>query len=538
MIRFTAIAQGVLTLLVAAGCSGGPGGEAGHVLRVGNGAEVQNLDPHLVSGVTEHRVLTAVFEGLADLDLTTMQPVPGAAASWTVSADGLVYTFMLRPTGAWSNGDPVTAHDFAYAWQRILSPGLAAEYGYLLHCLKNAKAFHEGRLTDFGEVGVRVLDDYTLEVTLEHPTPYFLSMQIHYAWFPVHRGVIERFGTMDERDTAWTRSGNHVGNGAFKLDAWLPNEVIRLSRNPHYWNAAAVRLDGIEFYPIDNQQTEERSFRSGKLHLTQTIPLHKIAVYRQERPEVLNLHPYCGSYFYRLNVTREPFTDVRVRQAFSMALDREELAKNVLKGGESPAFYYTPPNTASYTCSNRVTFDVERARALLAEAGYANGAGLPPIKILYNTAEDHKTIAEAIQRMWKEHLNADVRLLNQDWKVYLASMNNLDYQVARSSWIADVEDPVNFLECFLSGGGNNRTGWSSAAFDGLVQQAYAADEPAARMDLLQQAEKILLEDAPIIPIYFYTWKYLQAQEMKGLTPNVLGYIRWTDLYLQEAGAAG
>ena len=520
-------------ILAAAGCTGGGGAADGKmILNVGNGAEVQNLDPHLVSGVTEHRVLTALFEGLADLDPKTMQPVPGAAESWTASADRYVYTFTLRNNGRWANGDPVTAQDFLYSWQRMLSPDLAAEYAYLLHCLKNAKAYHLGTLTDFSEVGVKALDAHTLEVTLDNPTPYFLSMQIHFAWFPVHQATIEAFGAMDERDTKWTRAGNHIGNGPFRLVEWSPNEVIRAERNPHYWNAEKLRLDGINFYPIDNQQTEERSFRTGELHMTSTVPLYKIAVYGRDHRELLNLTPYLGVYFYRFNVTRPPFGDKRVRQAFSMAIDREELAQNVSKGGEPPAFHFTPPDTAGYTCRGRVKYDAIRARELLAEAGYPKGEGLPPIEILYNTSEAHKTYAETIQRMWKEHLNADVRLQNQDWKVYLASMNNLDYGVARSAWIGDVVDPVNFLECFLTGGGNNRTGWSSPDFDDRIHGAYAEPDAEARLELLQEAEAILLDEAPIAPIYFYTWKFLKAVEVKGIVPNILGYIRWTDLYLE------
>lgn len=530
---------GLLAALVVTGCGGGGTAAGPDTLQVGNGAEVQDLDPHLVSGVTEHRVLSALFEGLADVDPTTLEAVPGAAASWEVSPDKLTYTFHLRADGRWSNGEPVTAYDFAYAWRRMLSPKLGAEYAYMLHCLKNARAYNLGELADFRQVGVRVVDELTLEARLEHPTPYFLRMQTHFAWFPVHRATIEAHGAMDERGTAWTRAGSHAGNGAFTLVKWVPNEVIRVEKNPHYWNADAVRLPAIAFYPIDNLQTEERKFRSGALDLTADVPLHRIDVYRTERPEVFNLHPYCGVYFYRFNVTRPPFDDARVRRAFAMAIDRDQLAKHVLHDSVLPAGAYVPPDTAGYNASTEVPYDPEAARALLAEAGFPDGAGLPAIEILYNTAESHRTIAEAVQRMWKEHLNAQVTLLNQDWKVYLSSMNNLDYAVARSAWIADVEDPVNFLECFLTGGGNNRTGWSSPEFDQLVRAAYQERDNAARYAKLEEAEALLLQEAPIAPIYFYTWRFLKSPRVGGLVPNRLGYIRWTDLYLKpdEAGAA-
>jgi oligopeptide transport system substrate-binding protein len=302
-------------------------------------------------------------------------------------------------------------------------------------------------------------------------------------------------------------------------------------RNSHYWGADAVRLDGIDFYPIDNQQTEERSFRTGELHITSTIPLDKVDRYRQDNPEVLNIHPYLGIYFYRMNVTRPPFTDPRVRRAFNLSLDRETLTRDVLTGDEPPAYHFTPPGITGYNPKARVTPDLEEARRLLAEAGYPDGRGLPPVDLLYNTAESHKRIAEAVQRIWKERLNVEVRLMNQDWKVYLSSLNSLDYGMARSAWVADVVYPINFLECFLTGGGNNRTGWSSPEFDSLIQSAYAENDPVQRHGLFEQAEAILLEEAPVIPIYFYTWKYLKAPQVQGLTPNVLGYMKWKEIYL-------
>ena len=532
-VRVSVLMLGVVLGLLS-GCSDGGGASTAsdNILKIGNGAEVQNLDPHLVSGVTEHRVLTTLFEGLVDLDPATLEPIPAVATAWTISEDGLTYTFTLRPEAKWSDGTALTARDFVYSWKRMLSPHLAAEYAYLLHCLKNAKAFNLGEITDFSQVGVKALDDLTLEVTLESPTPYFLSMQIHFAWFPVQQATIEAHGAMDERDTKWVRVGNHVGNGPYVLSEWSPNEVLRVTPNPHYWNKGIIKLDGIDFYPIDNQQTEERMFRAGELHKTGDIAIHKIDVYKKNNPELLHIHPYCGVYFYRLNVTKAPFDNPKVRRAFSMALNRDELTENVLKGGEPSAFNLTPPDTAGYTSNSAVPYDVEAAKKLLADAGYPNGEGLPPIEILYNTSENHKRIAETVQRMWKETLNADVRLLNQDWKVYLASMNNLDYHVVRSAWIADVLDPANFLECFLSGSGNNRTGWNSPEYDSLIGQAYQQADTTKRHALFQQAEALLLDESPIIPVYFYTWKFLMDPSVKGFTTNPLGYIKWTDLYLE------
>ena len=530
-----------LLCLMGIGCGEKPDAtsaaeDSANVINVGNRSEVQDLDPHLVTGIAEHRVLCALFQGLANLDATTLQPIPGAAVSWEVSPDDVAYTFKLRPEGRWSNGDPVTAHDFVYAWQRMLSPALGSEYAYLLHALKNGKAFNEGTLTDFSQVGAKAPDDLTLEVTLENPIPYFLSMQIHYAWFPVHRPTIEKFGQMTDRGTPWTRPGNHVGNGPFKLLDWKPDQVLKTVRSETYWDNANTKLDGVNFFPISNEQTEERSFRSGELDMTYSIPMHRIPVYQQESPELLVIAPYLQSYFYRFNLTRPPFNDARVRLAFSMAIDREEITRNILKGGEQPAYFLTPPGTAGYTSTYKVSHDQERARALLAEAGFPNGQGLPAIELLYNSADFDRTVAQAVQRMWKEVLGADVQLLNQDYKVYLSSMSNLDFAICRSTWLGDVLDPINFLECFLTGGGNNRTGYASPEFDALIQQAYAEADPETRRGYLQQAEARLLEDAPIAPVFFQTQKFLKSPRLQGLQPNLVGYIPWEDLYLSGDAA--
>ncbi|MBI1320339.1 MAG: peptide ABC transporter substrate-binding protein [Candidatus Hydrogenedens sp.] len=523
-------------LAALTGCSGGSSFEGGNILHVNLGAEVQDLDPDLVTGVPEHRALSSLFEGLTDLDPATMQPVPAVAKSWDISEDATRYTFHLRDDAKWSNGDPVTAKDFAYGWQRILTPSLAAEYAYMLYCIKNAKPFNEGKITEFSEVGVKVIDDHTLEVTLESPTPYFLSLHYHQSYFPIHQATVEKFGGMAERGNRWTRTGNHVGNGAFRLVEWRPDEYIRVEKNPYYWDAASVRLDGIEFTPISDVLTEERNFRAGKTQITETIPLQKIEVYREENPEELMVNPYLGVYFYRINVTRPPLNDVRVRLALSKALDRERLAADVLKAGEQPAYNLTPPDTAGYTSSAKMDYNPEEAKRLLAEAGFPDGKGFPKIELLYNTSEQHKTIAEAVQQMWKNTLNVEIGLYNQDWKVYLDSTDTLNYDLARAAWIGDVVDPMNFLEMFTSYGGNNRTGYDSEVYDQLIEQAYATPEQGPRYEIMRRAEAQLLEDAPIIPVYFYTTKYLKAEEVKGFIPNILDYRRWKDLWLDTSGS--
>ena len=521
----------LLSLIVGAvGC----GVDNTEALRVGNGAEPQELDPHIISGALEHRIVAALFEGLADVDPETLEPVPAVAESWEVSADRRVYTFFLRPTAAWSNGDPVTAQDFVYSWRRILTPALGSEYAYMLNCIKNAKAYQEGKITDFSEVGVRAVDPRILEVTLNDPTPYFLSMQMHFTYFPVHRPTIERFGRIDERNTKWTRPGNLIGNGAFTLKRWIPNNALEVVKNERYWNAAQVRLPRIVFYPIDNIMTEERSFRTGQLHLTSSVPIPKIAVYQSQNPDLIHLDPYLATYFYRLNVTRAPLNDVRIRRALAMSIDRKSLVENVLKGGQLPAYALTVPGAGGYTCASAIEYNVQEARRLLAEAGYPDGQGMPRIELLYNTSESHKLVAEALQRMWKKNLGIDIALVNQDWKVYLATLKNLDYQIARAGWIGDYNDPNNFLECFLTNGGNNRTGWSSKEYDDLIAEATRTPDNEARLAIFQRAERILLDEVPIIPIYYYTQIYLKSAAVQGWHSNLLGYVSFKHLYFEGA----
>lgn len=504
------------------------------ILLVGNGAEPEGLDPHIVTGVPEHHIVTALFEGLVGMNPETLEAIPAVAESWEVTDDGLIYTFHLRENAKWSNGDPLTAKDFVYAWQRILTPELASEYGYMLYPMKNARDFAEGKISDFTKVGARVIDDRTLEVTLTNPTPYFLQLHIHYSWFPIHRATIEKFGKMDDRNTGWTRPGNIVTNGPFALSRWEPNNVIETRKNEQYWNADSVRLKGVNFYPVPNEQTEERMFRGAELHMTENVHISRVQAFQRESPELIRTDPWIGSYFYRVNTKRKPFDDVRVRKALAMAVDRVSITTHILKGGETPGGTLTPPNVNGYTAEAEIPFDPEAARALLAEAGYPGGKGFPSFAILYNTAEKHKIIAVAIQQMWKEHLGVDVTLENQDWKVYLASTanNSMDYDVARAGWIGDFVDPINFIECFTSENGNNRTGWSSADYDRYTEESFSAKTVEERFALFQKAEAILAEEVPLIPIYHYTRPFLLAPEVKNFKPNLLGYVPYHTLYLE------
>ena len=515
------------------GADAAKGAKVEQVLHKGNGAEPQDLDPQIVTGVTEHHLIMALQEGLVIEDPKDLHPIPGVAEKWDISPDGKVYTFRLRKNARWSNGQPVVARDFLEAYKRILMPSLASQYAYMHFVVKNAEPFNKGTLKDFSQVGYRVVDDHTFEITLEAPTPYLLSLMCHTSWMPVHVPTVAKFGDPYQRITTgkdgkggaqgnkWTRPGNYVGNGSFVLSEWRENEVIIMKRSPTYWDAANVKLDAIHFHSITSQETEEREFRAGNLHITETLPLSKIDVYKKENPSLLKIDPYLGVYFYRINTTKPPLNDRRVRRALAMTVDRESLVKYVTKGGQLPANSLVPPDTAGYNGTARVPTDFAAAKKLLAEAGFPEGRGLPRITLLYNTQEAHRIIAEAIQQMWKKNLGIEVELENKEWKVYLDSQRTLNYQICRAGWIGDYNDPNTFMDMWLKDGGNNETGWSSPEYDRLVREAGMTGDQKKRYDLFQKAEAILMDECPIIPIYFYTRVHLQRPNVKGWYPTIL-----------------
>ncbi len=403
------------------------------IMLIGNGSEPKSIDPHLVTGVTENQIIQTMVEGLIAYhpDNDTV-PYPGVAQSWESNDDFTVWTFKLRDNAKWSNGDPVVASDFVYSWERILSPALGAEYAEMLYVIDNAAAFHQGEISDFSAVGVKALDDYTLQVTLEGSTPHFLSMLKHYSFYPVNPKVVEEFGGMTNRQSGWSTVENFVGNGPFQITAWNTNDFLEVERNPYYWDADNVGLNGIRFLPIENLNTEHTAFQGGRLHVTYEVPADRIPRLRDANDPALRIDPYLGSYFYRVNVTREPFNDPRVREALSLAIDRNLIVERVSQGGQTPATGFVPGGISGYPTSDAIAFDPERAKQLLAEAGYPGGEGFPQAEILINTSENHRKIAEAIQAMWRDTLGVEIGIFNQEWKVYLDSQSSLNYDVSRS----------------------------------------------------------------------------------------------------------
>jgi oligopeptide transport system substrate-binding protein len=524
-------------LLLAGGCARretpAQTGIHDQVLYLGNGSEPRDLDPHVVVSFNDFNVVLALFEGLTGIDERTSQPIPALAERWTTSADGLVWRFHLRPGARWSNGDALTAQDFVFGIRRALAPKLASEYAYVLYPIRNAEAFNAGRLADFSQVGVRAPDDQTLEVTLARPTPYLAAAATLPAWFPVHRTSIEKLGQFDDRAVPWTRPANMVCSGPFLLKEWSPGNRIVVERNPNYWDARHVRLSRMVFYPIENASTQEAAFRAGQLHLTSDVPLSKIAAYRRDNPTVLRIDPFLDTAFMRLNVRRAPFNDRRVRQALARALDRTALVQDVTLGGQQPAHCLTPPNTAGYTARAAIPDDFAAARQLLAEAGFPGGRGFPKVEIQFATRELNQRLLEAVQQMWRRELGIAVTLANKEQRVWLNDERQLNYDLSYAHWIGDYVDPSTFLELFTSDGGNNSTGWTNAGYDRLVAAAGAEQDPHGRYELYQQAEAMLLDEAPIVPLFFGTRVFLCHPAVKNWRPALLGIHQYKDVYLEQ-----
>jgi oligopeptide transport system substrate-binding protein len=473
------------------------------VLHRGLSADPAGLDPHLISGLPEINVASALFEGLLGEDPVDGHPVPGVAERWTVSPDGLTYTFHLRAGARWSNGEPVTAQDFANSIRRVLTARLGADNAAMLFVLANAAEYYAGTVTDFARVGVRVADARTLELTLAHPAPYLPTLLTHPVWYPVYLPALEQAGGADRRDSNWTQPGQLVGNGPFVLKAWRRGEIIITDKSPTYWDAAAVRLNSIHFHPAADVDGEERAFRAGQLHLTEALPVSKVDSYRREPRGVLRISPFLDTYFYRLNTTRPGLDNPLVRRALAAAIDRWAIVEKVTRGGQQPARSFTPPGMGGYVPPDLLGYDPDLARRLLAEAGHPGGSGLPPLVILINSSANHRIIAEVVQQMWRV-LGLQVEIDNMEQSSLFARRRTLDYSVLRSEWAADFADPKSFLDVFRGGSNNNHTGWNSAAYDRLLAAADHAADPADRHGLLQQAEALLLGEMPVIPLYYFT----------------------------------
>ncbi len=482
-----------------------------------NGAEPETLDPAIITGQPEGRVVNALFEGLCAYDQDG-KAVPGVAESWEISPDGRLYTFRIRSDAGWSDGRPLVAGDFVSSWKRTLTPATGSQYNYQLYPIKNAQAFADGKITDFSEVGVKAPDDRTLVVELENPTPYFLELCAFPTLHPVRVDLIDRVG--DD----WVKPEHMISNGAYVLETWRINDKIRLKKNPHYWNRDKVSLETVDILPISDANVAFNFFASGLADLVMDKGLAPPALLDELKKQPwFHAAPFLGIYFLRYNCERGPFKDERVRRAFSLAIDKKRIVEKITRAGELPAQGFVPPGIPGYSGTEGLAFDPESAKKLMTEAGFPEGRGFPLVNYLYSKSELNEAIAVELQSMWRETLGVNVNLVRQEWKVYLNSLSLLDYDIARSSWVGDYPDPNTFLDMFLTGGGNNRTGWSSPEYDRLIADSARELDPGKRLEILRRAEDLLVQKSvPIVPIYYYVGIQLyDAEKIGGVRANVL-----------------
>jgi len=491
--------------------------------------EPKTLDPHLATGVLESHVINQMYEGLIRTDEKGLA-VPGMANRWDVSSDGTSYTFYLR-TAKWSNGEAVTAHDFVYGWRRCLNPATAAEYAYQLYHIQGAEEYNRGKGTA-ESIAVAAESDSVLTVKLKHPAPYFPALTGHFAYFPLNEKWVAAHA-----DWASDPAG-FLGNGAFKLTDWRHRDRIILQKNGQYYDAGLVKLDEIEMTMVANESTALMQWETGKFDIITQVPLPDVP--RLKAARQLQVTPYLGVYYVALNQGQKPFNDTRVRKAFSLAIDRAQITKAILRGGQQEAYGVVSPGIelpgiGDYrkTTGDLFKQDVAEAKKLLAAAGYPNGRGLPPVKYTYNDLEMHRTVGEALQRMWLENLGVRVTLQVQEYKVYIQTLHSKNFQMARAGWIADFANPAAFLDMFMSSAGNNSFNYNSPEFDGLLAKSRQATDIKTQTALLQQAEKKLIRDDMVVaPIYFYTNQFLQKPHVKGVIWNPLGNVDFREAYVE------
>lgn len=484
------------------------------VLRFNNASEPRSVDPHKTAGIPEFNIMINLYEMLTTYEPKTLAPVPGMAERWEALDNARRWKFYLRKNAQWTDGRPVTAHDFVWAWQRGADPKTAAPYQSLLFYVKNGEKIGNGQLPPT-ELGVRALDDYTLEVEMERPTAFFVKMTAHYIYAPLPRWAIEAHGDN------WTRPGNIVTNGAFILQEHKPYNQIVLVKNPKYFDADKVKLEKAIYLPIDDNSTVMNLYKAGEVYTMQSgeVPLHFVKALKPKKDYIRGT--YLATYYYSFNVKRKPLDDPRVRRALNMAINKEAIAYDLVGRGEAPATHFVPPGIADYPEVPGPGYDPEQAKRLLAEAGYPNGQGFPKLTFYYNTLEAHRQIAEAIQRMWKETLNIQIELQNEEWQTHQARRERRDFDICRDAWTGDYLDPNTFLDIFANDGLQNHSGWTDPEYTRLIEEANAEPDQAKRAALLTKAEQMLNDNMPFAPIYYYALNYMKKPFVDGWYKNLL-----------------
>lgn len=524
MIKWMILCLLIAYVTVFSGC-----GQSSHnvsenivVLRRGNGAEPQTLDPHRAEGVPAANILRDLYEGLVT-EAPDGTLIPGVAERWELDDTATSYLFHLRKNARWSNGDPLTAEDFVYSLRRSINPATGSSYSQVLSCIVNVEEIITGK-APVETLGVMALDKHKLQINLKAPTPYFLNLLTHSTTYPVHRPTVE----------AWhghfSRPDRLVSNGAYTLADWVVQSHITLDKNTHYWNTQNTRIDRVIYYAIDDASQELQRYRADEIDWTESIPVGQVDWVREKFGNQLKIAPYLGTYYYGLNVTRPPFKkQAGLRRALWLAIDRDTIVKKITAAGELPAYSWVPPGVLNYQA--QPTHDKHwsaqqrllEARRLYQQAGYSADNPLQ-LELLYNTSDNHKRIALAVASMWEDVLGVKTELINEEWKVFLDHRKQLDRtQVIRGGWIADYNDAWSFAELLLSNNEMNNTGYSNPRYDQLLSEASVETDLAKRQRLLQQAEQILLQDAPIIPIFFYVSKSLIKPYVKGVTGNVMDH---------------
>ncbi|GIO09314.1 oligopeptide-binding protein OppA [Brevibacillus reuszeri] len=530
---FAAMSSILVLSAALAGCGGGEktgeqGASTGNeqtsgpkVLRMNMHSEPPTADPALAEDSTSGALLRATFDGLTRIN-EDGKPHESVAEKIDVSEDGLTYTFHLRDS-KWSNGDAVTAKDFEYAWKRALDPKLGSTYAYQLYYLKNAEEYNMGK-AKADDVGVKAQDDKTLVVTLKNPTPFFLELTAFYTYFPVNQKVVES-------DAKWAGDAkSHVGNGPFKIDTWEHKSKLVLAKNDNYWDKDSVKLDKIDFSMVEDENTELSMFDNGDLDWAgapmSALPTDAVPALKDSGK--MKTHAIAGTYMYKFNTEKAPFNNAKIRKAFAYAIDRKSIIDNVTQTNQEPAMGLVPPTMAVATSPYFKDNDAETAKKLLEEGMKEEGiTKMPTLTLSFNTSEGHKKIAEAIQDQWKKVLGVDVKLENKEWKVFLDDMHQGKFQIARSSWTGDYNDPYTFLDLFkLKKGSNNDTNWENPKYQELLNKSALEKDPEKRKQILAEAEAIFMDEMPAAPIYYYTHSYVQNDKVKGVVLDGLGFVDW------------
>ncbi|MCK9857978.1 peptide ABC transporter substrate-binding protein [Paenibacillus sp. ATY16] len=539
---FTMISVLLALALVAVGCTPKQesGSSEGSVFRMNLATEPPSLDPAQVQDQVSATVVNGLFEGLTRKN-EKGEVEPAVAKEWKISDDGKTYTFTIRDDAKWSNGDPVTAGDFEYAWKRALDPNLkpaASAYAYQLYYIKNAEAYNtaaDGVKAD--DVGVKAVDDHTLQVELNSPTPYFLGLMSFTVFYPVHKSVKE--------NEQWaTDVSTLVSNGPFKMSEWKKNNSITIAKNDNYYAKDDIKLSKVVFSEVNDSNTELSMYQTGELDYagmpTGLIPNEQFPTLKQNNPDEFKIQGSASIYYYLFNTTQKPYDNEKIRQALSMAISRQDIVDNVTKGEQKPAYGIVPPGIKGEKEDYRTEHpdnyfkeDVEEAKKLLAEGLKEEGlTAMPTVKVTYNTNELHQAVAEAIAEMWSKNLGIKTEVSKQEWGVFLDNRNHLNYDVARGGWGADYDDPMTFIDLFSSKSGNNNTGFANKEYDALIKEAYSTDDQAKRMEAMSKAESLVVGTRAIMPIYYYSTVYMIKPGFKGIFIDYKGDIDYNRGYYE------